>query len=140
MSSLTNLERIQPEAPNNWRTPTRIFGPETDNSWCYFYEKADMARQLKDWKKAAALGEEALQGNFSPLSPGSNAPHEWLPFIEAFARLGFWDKAAGLSTEAGQMGPEHHKILWQLWERLQSSTPASPEKTKAFQKLQFLQN
>ncbi len=42
---------IQPRTP-----PVDLFGPEPEHTWCYFFEKAELARQAKDWVMVAALG------------------------------------------------------------------------------------
>ncbi|MCC6259443.1 MAG: hypothetical protein IT311_01170, partial [Anaerolineales bacterium] len=33
----------------------KIYNPEPAHGWCYYFQKADLARQLKDWKTAANL-------------------------------------------------------------------------------------
>ncbi|WKZ46633.1 MAG: hypothetical protein QY306_12520 [Anaerolineales bacterium] len=60
--------------------PTYAFGVEPDHSWCFFYEKADLAVQRQDWALAAELGNEALSLELSPYDVV-----EWYPFIRAFA-------------------------------------------------------
>jgi len=59
------------------------FGAEPEHTWCYYYEKADLALQQGDWKKTAALGEEALRLNYHPQDQS-----EWLPFLKAYALVG----------------------------------------------------
>ncbi|HEX9840036.1 MAG TPA: hypothetical protein VGA72_11840 [Anaerolineales bacterium] len=63
--------------------PTVVFGPEPLHGWCYFYEKADLARQSGDWKEVLALGNEALDQGFAPQDPV-----EWIPFLQAYAVAG----------------------------------------------------
>ncbi len=55
--------------------PKEIFGSEPPHGWCYYFEKASLARQLKDWDKLSQMKEEALQKNLKPKDP-----KEWLPF------------------------------------------------------------
>ena len=59
-----------------------ILGPEPIHSWCYFYEKADLARQTGDWSRVASLGDKAFSIPYYP-----DDQSEYLPFIEAYARI-----------------------------------------------------
>lgn len=55
--------------------PASIFGPEPPKTWCYFFQKASLARQLKKWDKLSQLKKEVLQKNLKPKDP-----NEWLVF------------------------------------------------------------
>jgi len=35
--------------------PEDIFGKEPPHTWCYYYEKAELARQAGDWEQVAKL-------------------------------------------------------------------------------------
>ena len=119
----SNLSLIQPTPPGDWRPPESMFGPEPDHtSWCYYFEKADLAAQLGDWTQAAALGDQARQQGYSPRDSRSNAPREWQPFVEAYARLGRWDEAADLTRQAAQKGAEFQPALCGLLGRIQAGT------------------
>jgi len=63
--------------------PTLVFGLEPDHGWCYYYQKADLARQRGDWDAVLSVGEEAFAGG---LTPGDSI--EWIPFLQAYARAG----------------------------------------------------
>jgi hypothetical protein len=59
--------------------PASIFGSEPDkNTWCFYYEKASLARQQGDWKTVAQLGKEAARLQLHP-----NDQIEWMPFLQA---------------------------------------------------------
>jgi hypothetical protein len=60
-----------------------VFGPEPARGWCYFYEKADLARQRGDWDEVLALGNEALDKEFVPQDSV-----EWIPFLQGYAIAG----------------------------------------------------
>ncbi|HZW03334.1 MAG TPA: hypothetical protein VFF68_05380, partial [Anaerolineaceae bacterium] len=64
------------------QVPEQIFGPEPEHGWCYYYQKASLARQTGDWQQIASLASEAAERE---LSPGN--PVEWLPFYEAYVNL-----------------------------------------------------
>jgi len=63
--------------------PTVVFGPEPAHGWCYYYQMADLARQLGEWDKVINISEQTFgQG----LEPGD--PIEWMPFLQAYAMTG----------------------------------------------------
>lgn len=66
--------------------PEIVFGPEPPRDWCYYFEKADLARQRGDWDQALALGDEVLKKHLVP-----NDPIEWIPFVQAYAQAGDLD-------------------------------------------------
>lgn len=75
-------ERIDPNGEGH--TPPRvIFGSEPAHEWCYYYQKADLARQRGDWQEVVRLGEEAERNGYFPADPV-----EWTPFFEANIHLG----------------------------------------------------
>jgi hypothetical protein len=117
---LSNLSRIQ-TASQPVTLPTSLFGSEPAHTWCYYFEKADLARQSGDWKKVAELGEEAATQGFTAITPA-----EWLPFIEADARTGKLDDADRLTQSAYQENSELGPALCTLWKRVSddASVPA----------------
>lgn len=60
-----------------------LFGEKPDYSWCYFYQKADLARQQGNWQEIVKLAEEAQAQDLHP-----NDQVEWMPFLQAYAFLG----------------------------------------------------
>jgi hypothetical protein len=65
------------------RPPSIVFGREPEHNWCYFYQKASLARQREAWDEIVSLGEEA---SMKALSPGDLI--EWMPFLQAYAQRG----------------------------------------------------
>ena len=63
--------------------PTIVFGPEPTRDWCYYYEKADLARQRGDWESVLKLYNEASKSGFAP-----SDDIEWMPFLQAYAQTG----------------------------------------------------
>jgi len=68
--------------------PADIFGSEPAHDWCYYYEKADLARQGQDWQQVVKLGDEATQLGLTPKDTS-----EWLPFLEGYFMAGDTDRA-----------------------------------------------
>jgi hypothetical protein len=100
-----------------------IFGPGSRGgrqSWCYYFEKADLARQQKDWSAIDALWAQVLKDNVRPANG-----LEYLPFIEAQARAARWDQALTLTRSANKIGPDTAAALCNFWGRIQRETPNS---------------
>jgi hypothetical protein len=106
---MSNLSRIIPESASV-SPDTDIFGPEPAHTWCYFFEKADLARQMKDWNEVLDLYQQAGQLGFSPRYGA-----EYIPFIEAFAQTGDWQKAYDLTIAAEKLTPRHIRLLCSNW-------------------------
>lgn len=81
--SLSHVDRIlaQPSSPP--APATTIFGVEPDHGWCYYFEKADLARQQGDWQQVANLGDEATRLGLIPTDVT-----EWVPILEGYMRTG----------------------------------------------------
>jgi len=95
-----------------------IFHPEPAYGWCYYFEKADLARQFGKWEEVAELGDTALKLNDHP-----NNPVERFVFIEGYAHMGNWDRALKLSKESYQVSKDYvGPLLCQLWKRIETET------------------
>ena len=116
--TVSNLSRLQP-APES-TPPPEIFGPEPTHTWCFYYEKADLASQFQEWEKIIQLGKDANQKG---LRAGNSI--ELMPFIEAYARSNDWESARKLTTQAQVLPDRSSSILCDLWRELSSTTPAS---------------
>jgi hypothetical protein len=90
-----------------------IFGGEPAHTWCYYFQKADLARQSQDWDAILKLEQQARVGGFVPgFGP------ELMPFIEAHARQGDWGEALALSRQARAIIGEMEPLLCSIWLRL----------------------
>lgn len=72
--------------------PQAVFGSEPAHGWCYFYQKASLARQEGDWQEAARLGDAAQEQGLRPVDWV-----EWMPFVEAYAYTGQSEKVSQLA-------------------------------------------
>jgi hypothetical protein len=93
--------------------PDPPFIKEPAHTWCYFYEKAELARQMGEWNKVIELGHEAGQRGLAP-----QEALEWLPFIEAYARTGDWKSAEATARLALKADPKVQRGLCVLWKRV----------------------
>jgi hypothetical protein len=75
---------------------SEIFGPEPPHTWCYYYQKAELAKQRGDWGAVNALANEVLALGLKPLDPV-----EWLPFIEGLVWAGERSTAVELGKRMG---------------------------------------
>ena len=57
-----------------------IYNPEPAHGWCYYFQKADLARQMRDWETVTQLGDVAFALDDYP-----NDPIERFVFIEGYA-------------------------------------------------------
>lgn len=72
--------------------PAVIFGAGLERGWCYYYEKAALARQMKAWDEVVRLGEEALANDQRPIDRV-----EWMPFLQGYAQVGRDDMLRALA-------------------------------------------
>jgi hypothetical protein len=119
---LSNLNRIMTAPEKATTPPSALFGSEPAHTWCYYFEKAELARQSSDWETIANLGREAEEAGFGPQSPS-----EQLPFIEAYARTGDWKKAWKVTDEVSSKASQYQPALCQLWNRLETDLKPDPE-------------
>lgn len=113
---LSNMDQIIAAPGQPARPPEEIFGAEPPYQWCYYFEKADLARAEGDWAEAARLGDEAFSVPYYP-----NNLSEYLPFIEAYARLGRIAEARKLTMDAAGQMPILRPALCALWQRVSAS-------------------
>ncbi|MBI3173439.1 MAG: hypothetical protein HYZ25_06960 [Chloroflexi bacterium] len=73
--------------------PTSVFGAEPTHDWCYYYQKADLARQVGDWQSIIDLNKEVAKLGLHP-----NDQIEWMPFLQAAAVQGDEKQVKQIST------------------------------------------
>jgi hypothetical protein len=113
--------------------PVQFFGEEPEMDWCYFFEKAELARQEQDWKKISDLGDQAFgQGK---IFFRKNA-YELLPFIEGYAHTGELEKSLDLTLQAYQAWENMRTPLCSLWLNLYSTNVLDANGQAIYDKLQ----
>ncbi len=112
---LSDPYRIRSEDP---ATPLgmdeTIFGKEPAHGWCYFYQKADLARQYKDWAVILDIEKQVADQQLK-----AKAGSEYLPFSEAYAATGDWEKAVKYIQKAYTMDKQLEKRLCKELSRYQ---------------------
>ncbi|HVN53525.1 MAG TPA: hypothetical protein VMT46_04280 [Anaerolineaceae bacterium] len=125
-AGLSRLSQIQVSGDSVVARPAASpFGAEPAHDWCYFYEKADLARQYDDWAAVKDFYQQAKAKGFAPVGL-----YERLPLIEAYAHDAAWDRAQA-ETVAALDTPNSRPPLCALWDRIKDETPASPQKDMA---------
>ena len=87
-------------------------GKENKNCWCYYFEKSELARQNRDWKKVIDITQLAISKNLAPLDDV-----EWLDYIEACLNLSKIDEAEKfIHTHIKSVdGKDYTIILLEKW-------------------------
>jgi hypothetical protein len=130
-SALSNRDQIL-DSPT--AVMPSIYYPEPAHGWCYYFEKADLARQFGDWKEVVKLGDAAFQ-----LTDHPNNPVERFVFIEGYAHVGEWGRALKLSKETYKVSKDYvGPVLCPLWARIETDTADSSEKTGALSEVKTI--
>jgi hypothetical protein len=106
------------------------FGGEPAQDWCYYYEKADLARQKGDWQAAANLADQAYS-RFG----GTKDATEQAVFIEAYARNGQIQKAVDRVIETSNAIPSSRAFLCTEWKYLEDQLGTNVRQEQVRQKL-----
>jgi hypothetical protein len=110
-SLILNIEEAKPP----------FFIPEPDHGWCYYYQKAGLAVQQKDWLAVNSLFDEVQNKELHP-----NDTTEWLPFIEGLVGVGKLDESIAL-TRTSLEQENARPVICGLWNRLIMSSNSKPE-------------
>ncbi|MBK9207927.1 MAG: hypothetical protein IPL71_06370 [Anaerolineales bacterium] len=95
-----------------------VYGPEPEHGWCYYFQKADLARQMGDWETVTHLGDDAFA-----LGDYPNDPIERFVFIEGYAHTADWEKAVELSQNSYKVSKSYvGPLLCKLWDRIEKET------------------
>jgi len=113
---LSDLSNIIVDSDQTAQLP---FLSEPGHTWCYYFAKAELARQQGDWNQAIDLVDEARALGYEP-----EDPFEWLTYIEAQALTGNIEAAEKLSDRAFEQDNGIRKGLCEVWKRVQAVGPA----------------
>ncbi len=108
------LDLVLPEGKAEQSLASKpIFLNETRNNFCYYFQKGSLAAQQADWDTAIVLWQEAQHFGFRP-----NQAAERIPFIQAFARTGQYDRAFELSTEMLKISKSYQPMVCSFWQEM----------------------
>jgi len=98
------------------------FLSEPEHTWCYYFAKAELARQQGNWIKVIDLVDEAKSLGYQP-----EDPFEWLTYIEAQAMTGNIQDARELSHITYRLEQGTRKGLCEVWKRVKTQGQAGGE-------------
>ena len=130
----SNLNTIITNPPVSRVPQEKYFGIEDTNQWCYFFEKADFARQNQDWKSVIYFYKSAQDLDLNPYKID-----EYVPFLEAFIRTGDIEAALHLIDKMNAKFPNTNEYLCDLFYRLQNRSNLNADEQATLRSLQSLQ-
>lgn len=119
---LFNSSRIIPESP--FVPDPAVFGKEPPHTWCYYFEKAELARQQGHWQTIADLGDQSLKKGYK-----ANNIVEWLPFIDGYVHVGDLEQAQAINSWILARGKKFLPQLCAAWEEQAGLYPQDSEKS-----------
>jgi hypothetical protein len=91
----SRIDLIKPNDSIDEATFEKLFGNETnEETWCYYYEQAALARQFEDWERIIDLANFVENKNLNPTDT-----IEWMPFLQAYAYQGNFEKVEKILVE-----------------------------------------
>jgi len=114
---LSNLDQIIASPASPGVPPEKYFGAPDINQWCYYFEKADLAKQNNDWQEVLALYQQADSKGFQP----GPAP-EWLPMLDALYNTGQTEQAMELTRKIPLSDPSSRAVICNVWNHFESQS------------------
>ncbi|MDW7753921.1 MAG: hypothetical protein SCH68_02010 [Brevefilum sp.] len=116
---LSNLSIIETSPEEEARPPANLFDAVPGDTWCFYFEEAELAAQIGDWARAAELGDKAFY-----LKDQSNEVTELFVFIEAFLRTGQLESALFASEYLHERsGGSYDGVICDLWKQVEGEQP-----------------
>ncbi len=109
---LTDPRALIAESQPPAQPPVDIFGPEPKHRWCYYFEKAELARQNGDWDTVGALAQASTKQGLRP-----QIPAEYLPMVEGLVRSGRIEDAYLMTIRAERDQLSLRPALCAIWHR-----------------------
>ena len=119
---LSNITQIKTDSDNNSVPPQELLPIEPIHGWCYFFEKADLARQMGNWQTIFNLGVEAESKGLEPRNSS-----EWLPFMEAYVRFGQWDTVSEIVKSSLNASENYLPGICYTWVRISNDNSIRQE-------------
>jgi len=130
LSAASDISLIQQNTGTESTLPESIYGKISTNTWCYYFEKADLARQYEEWDEVVRLWNEA-QSNSQRADNG----FEYIPFIEGFGHLEDWEQVKDLTRFSYKVTAGLEPSLCTALDRLAETAPASQARDESIKNL-----
>lgn len=98
-----------------------IFGKEPGHDWCYYFQRADLARQQQDWASVYTLMDEAFSAGLAP-----KHSLEYTPLLEAQYNRQDWVGVLETSQKMVTFATGQEKYVCSLWQWLGENTGVQP--------------
>jgi hypothetical protein len=99
---------------------SNAIGKEPERGWCYYFQKADLARQFGKWNEILSIMSQADQLSLAPKDGA-----EYLPLMDAYANADQWSEVLSTSDLILQRTKGLEPFLCNQWQRYQSSMQTS---------------
>jgi tetratricopeptide (TPR) repeat protein len=106
---LTNQDLIG-ETASATNNLSKIIDVAPQKTWCYYFEKGDLAQSKGKYQDAVKEYEQAMSLKLVPLEA-----IEYLPFVKSYAKLGQVDKAVELTALSFKKSNFAKPSFCQLW-------------------------
>jgi hypothetical protein len=119
-SDISLIKLAEGEEPT---LPEEIYGKQNTQTWCYYFEKADLARQYGRWDEVVRLWNESQS-----IGERADDGFEYIPFIEGLGHTGDWEQVKSLTKFSKKITAGLEPSLCTALDRLAGSAPASQER------------
>lgn len=116
---LSNPGRVISDAEST--LPAEIYGQEPAHNWCFYFQKADLAKQNQQWSRVIELWQEATSQGLKP-----NVAAEYMPFIMSALHNSDFELAYEISQK-GVINDSMRKFTCVRWNQF---TPDSDYKAE----------
>jgi hypothetical protein len=117
VANFSDLSRIVTDGPPPV-PPKNIFGEEPDHGWCYYFQKASLARQQGEWQEIVNIYDTVLEEGYKPVDDS-----EYFVFVEGLVNSGQSEKA--MQIVQNQIG-SNDALKYSLCQSLQSAPDYPP--------------
>jgi len=117
---LTNQDLIGEVAPET-NNLSKIIDTRPQKTWCYYFEKGDLAQSKGKYEEAVGFYEQAVAEGLVPLES-----IEYLPFVKAYAYLGRIEEAVALTSESFNRENLSYQPICQVWHDVLEENPSIP--------------
>ena len=126
LMTLSSIQRIIDDSTLRGPFLERYLLKNPPQDWCYYYQKADLARQYTRWEEVTTLWKSAQESNLQP-----NHGFEYAPFVEAFAHLGEWQTSLKLTRTANKITRGMASTFCSVWNQLEKETISSDARERS---------
>ena len=132
IASQAKTDQITSALNQNEELRDEILGRD-EHTWCFYYQKAELARQYHQWNTISLLWQKATDEKLH-----TELGTEYIPFIDGFAHLAEWQKAKELTATARKLSKGMNSVLCPLWNDIEQSTMPSVQRNETIKDIKDL--